>query len=50
MYYADNFVFKYVIALNGSCYFPRVDEPIGSLPSWSAEVHYRVPESPSSAG
>jgi hypothetical protein len=50
MYYTDNFVFRYVAALNGSCYFPRVGEQIGSLPSWGAEVHYRVPESPSSAG
>jgi len=50
MYYADTFMFRYVTALNGSCYFPRVGEPIGSPPSWNAEVHYRVPESPCSAG
>jgi hypothetical protein len=50
MYYADNFMFKYVAALNGRCYFPRVGELIGSLLSWSAEVHCRVPESSSSAG
>lgn len=49
VYYADNFMFEYVTALNWSYYFPRAGEPIGSPPSWSAEVHYRVPGSPSSA-